>query len=81
MTIGQYGRVTLPGESNPDFVALIEARDSVCDKFGLERSELEVSMGMSGDFEHAIDLGATNVRVGSTIFGARVYSDTAAGEK
>jgi len=32
-----------------------------------------LSMGMSGDFEKAIALGATHVRVGSAIFGARDY--------
>ncbi|EDZ47201.1 conserved hypothetical protein TIGR00044 [Rhodobacterales bacterium Y4I] len=32
-----------------------------------------LSMGMSGDFETAIALGATHVRVGSAIFGARTY--------
>lgn len=31
-----------------------------------------LSMGMSGDFESAIALGATHIRVGSAIFGARV---------
>ena len=31
----------------------------------------EVSMGMSGDFEDAIAFGATSIRVGSAIFGAR----------
>ena len=31
----------------------------------------EISMGMSGDFETAIELGATHVRVGSALFGAR----------
>lgn len=31
-----------------------------------------LSMGMSGDFETAVALGATHVRVGSAIFGARV---------
>jgi len=31
-------------------------------------------MGMSGDFELAIECGSTNVRVGSKIFGARDYS-------
>ena len=31
----------------------------------------ELSMGMSGDFEEAIRFGATLVRVGSAIFGAR----------
>lgn len=39
-----------------------------------ERNGLEgLSMGMSGDFEKAVALGATHVRVGSAIFGARDY--------
>lgn len=33
-----------------------------------------LSMGMSADFETAIALGATHIRVGSAIFGARDYS-------
>ena len=33
-----------------------------------------LSMGMSGDFEAAIAEGATHVRVGSAIFGARAYT-------
>ena len=33
-----------------------------------------LSMGMSGDFETAIECGANMVRVGSAIFGARDYS-------
>lgn len=38
------------------------------------RNGLEgLSMGMSGDFERAIALGATHVRVGSAIFGERAY--------
>ena len=32
-----------------------------------------LSMGMSGDFEKAVAFGATHVRVGSAIFGARDY--------
>ena len=37
-----------------------------------ERHALEeLSMGMSGDFEDAISFGATSIRVGSAIFGAR----------
>ena len=32
-----------------------------------------LSMGMSGDYETAVQLGATHVRVGSAIFGARDY--------
>lgn len=39
----------------------------LADRMGLE----ELSMGMSGDFETAVQFGATYVRVGSAIFGAR----------
>ena len=39
-----------------------------------ERNDLTgLSMGMSSDFEEAIALGATHVRVGSAIFGERIY--------
>ena len=37
----------------------------------------ELSMGMSGDFELAIEHGSTCVRVGSAIFGAREYPNRA----
>ena len=33
-------------------------------------------MGMSNDFEEAIKMGSTNIRVGSSIFGARNYPTT-----
>ena len=43
-----------------------------------ERNGLNVlSMGMSGDWELAVQLGATHVRVGSAIFGARPPVDSA----
>lgn len=42
----------------------------LADEHGLEH----ISMGMSGDFETAIELGATHVRVGSALFGERDYS-------
>jgi uncharacterized pyridoxal phosphate-containing UPF0001 family protein len=38
-----------------------------------------LSMGMSGDFETAIRFGATHVRVGSAIFGARAAPGQARG--
>jgi len=37
---------------------------------------LHLSMGMSGDFEMAIEEGATIVRVGTNIFGKRIYPDS-----
>ncbi len=40
-------------------------------KLAKENGLSELSMGMSGDFEMAIRFGATHVRVGSAIFGAR----------
>ncbi len=39
-----------------------------------EFSMTELSMGMSGDFETAIEEGSTMVRVGTAIFGERNYS-------
>jgi uncharacterized pyridoxal phosphate-containing UPF0001 family protein len=37
-----------------------------------------LSMGMSADFETAIQFGATSVRVGSALFGGRARAPTAA---
>lgn len=36
----------------------------------------ELSMGMSGDLETAIEEGATIVRVGTAVFGRRIYPDS-----
>ncbi|XP_059488824.1 pyridoxal phosphate homeostasis protein [Neocloeon triangulifer] len=72
MTIGQYGYDISLGP-NPDFQVLTKCRLDVCQKLGLKSDEVELSMGMSDDFEHAIEVGSTNVRVGSSIFGARLY--------
>ncbi|CAG9569543.1 unnamed protein product [Danaus chrysippus] len=70
MTIGQYDYDVSQGP-NPDFLTLASCRKEVCEKLGLDIKDVELSMGMSSDYEHAIALGATTVRVGSTIFGAR----------
>ena len=70
MTIGSIGHDYSSGV-NPDFVRLVESRERVCKEVGLRTEQVELSMGMSNDFEHAILAGSTNIRVGSTIFGAR----------
>jgi len=60
------GLMTVPplaGDPRPWFAAL---RD-LADRLGLAT----LSMGMSGDFEHAIAEGATIVRVGTSVFGPR----------
>lgn len=75
MTIGAIARsrATTSENENEDFVALRETRDRVVTELGLEGEDakLELSMGMSSDFEGAIALGSDQVRVGTTIFGDR----------
>lgn len=72
MTIGAIARsvATTEETENEDFVLLKEQRDLVAKELGIER-ELELSMGMSEDFEGAIAAGSHEVRIGSTIFGLR----------
>ncbi|KAH7156766.1 hypothetical protein EDB81DRAFT_787846 [Dactylonectria macrodidyma] len=73
MTIGAIARskATTPENENEDFVALTQQRDLVAKELGLDKDSLELSMGMSEDFEGAVRLGSGEVRVGSTIFGQR----------
>ena len=70
MTIGAIARsqATTPENENEDFVALTRERDALVKELG---GELELSMGMSDDFEGAVAMGSGEVRVGSTIFGTR----------
>lgn len=53
------------------FRSLRELRDELQERTGVPLPAL--SMGMSDDFEVAIEEGATHVRVGSSIFGKRAY--------
>ncbi|MEZ5387935.1 MAG: YggS family pyridoxal phosphate-dependent enzyme [Prosthecobacter sp.] len=63
-----------PEKSRPYFVKLRELRDELEQTGGAPLPLL--SMGMSHDFEIAIEEGATIVRVGSAIFGERTYVKT-----
>jgi hypothetical protein len=58
-----------PEASRGPFLALRALRDRLEQELGARLPVL--SMGMSGDFEVAIACGATHVRVGTAIFGAR----------
>ncbi|KAH6354497.1 pyridoxal phosphate homeostasis protein [Parastagonospora nodorum] len=73
MTIGAIARSkeTTPETENEDFVCLKDVRDKVAQELGWEQDKLELSMGMSADFEGAIKMGSDEVRVGSQIFGER----------
>ncbi|MFY3605558.1 YggS family pyridoxal phosphate-dependent enzyme [Achromobacter xylosoxidans] len=62
-----------PGEVRACFRSLRELRDQLRQE-AIEGVSLErLSMGMSGDFELAIEEGSTEVRIGTAIFGARSY--------
>lgn len=61
-----------PQQVRPYFAALAELRDRIrsCKIPGVCMEEL--SMGMTGDFEAAVECGATMVRIGTAIFGKRI---------
>ncbi|KAK9380905.1 uncharacterized protein V2V93DRAFT_391314 [Kockiozyma suomiensis] len=71
MTIGSIARSKASGsEENEDFKSLVRQKIQVEQELeGV--GELQLSMGMSEDFEEAIRQGSTNVRIGSVIFGSR----------
>ena len=54
-----------------DFKRLAECKAELSEYFGEEFDTL--SMGMSDDYRIALEYGTTEVRIGSTIFGAREY--------
>ncbi len=60
-----------PQQARPVFRRLREMRDAVSRQFHCELPEL--SMGMSRDFEFAIEEGATQIRIGTALFGARQH--------
>ena len=72
MTIPPYSPD--PERSRPYFRKLVDLQQACEDRLGVPLTEL--SMGMSGDFEVAIEEGATMVRVGTAIFGERRYTNT-----
>ena len=60
-----------PERARPWFRQLRQLRDRLVDA-GVPRAYLrELSMGMSHDFDVAIEEGATTIRVGTAIFGRR----------
>jgi len=70
MTIGSFVKPPI----DDDFKVLKSCRTSVCEELKLDENQIGLSMGMSHDYLLAIENGATSVRVGSSIFGARSYA-------
>ncbi|MGH9586401.1 MAG: YggS family pyridoxal phosphate-dependent enzyme [Acidobacteriaceae bacterium] len=62
-----------PETARACFRRLQELREELARRYSRVRLD-ELSMGMSGDFEIAIEEGSTVVRIGTAIFGAREYS-------
>lgn len=58
-----------PERTRPHFRRLAQLRDRLADDSG--HSLPELSMGMSHDFEVAVEEGATEVRIGTALFGGR----------
>ena len=71
MTMAPYSRQ--PESSRPYFKKLCELKADCEDKLGAPLPEL--SMGMSGDYEIAIEEGATMVRLGTCLFGPRAAAN------
>ncbi len=67
MTVGP--RVERAEDARPAFASLRALRERA--ERALGRRLPELSMGMSGDFEVAVEEGATMVRIGTALFGAR----------
>jgi pyridoxal phosphate enzyme (YggS family) len=70
MTVAPYSPT--PERVRPYFKKLRELRDECSDKLGAPLPHL--SMGMSGDYEIAIEEGATIIRIGTALFGPRSYA-------
>lgn len=72
MTIAPF--VDDPEENRPVFAAMRKLKEDI-DALQIPGVEMkELSMGMTNDFEVAIEEGSTMVRVGTAIFGARNYA-------
>ena len=69
MTMPPY--FNAPDKVRPFFAALRELRDQIKNENIANIYMDELSMGMTGDFEAAIQEGATMIRVGTAIFGER----------
>ena len=68
MTIGP--RTTDLEKIRKSFIQLRELRDSI--NQSIKQANMRVlSMGMSGDYEIAVEEGSTMVRLGTALFGAR----------
>jgi PLP dependent protein len=68
MSMGEIGNVE-------EFRLVHQLKHKVIQEFGLPDDDFILSMGTSQDYELAIEEGSNEVRLGTTIFGARNYAN------
>eukprot|EP00274_Cyanoptyche_gloeocystis_P001769 CAMPEP_0196664060 /NCGR_PEP_ID=MMETSP1086-20130531/55459_1 /TAXON_ID=77921 /ORGANISM="Cyanoptyche gloeocystis , Strain SAG4.97" /LENGTH=132 /DNA_ID=CAMNT_0042000175 /DNA_START=70 /DNA_END=468 /DNA_ORIENTATION=- len=72
MTIGKPDSSVRP----ECFQILLDCREAVANRLGLSVQQMDLSMGMSSDWQQAISMGTTSIRIGSAIFGQRAAKVT-----
>ncbi len=68
MTLGPFSQD--PEETRKAFVDLRKLLDVINNELGFEKL-VHLSMGMSGDYQIAIEEGSSMIRVGTCLFGTR----------
>lgn len=77
-SVNLKGLMTISGldstdeERKEEFALLADLRDKISSELNIELKDL--SMGMTADYQLAIDQGSTMIRIGTAIFGERVYT-------
>ncbi|XP_064333536.1 pyridoxal phosphate homeostasis protein isoform X2 [Camelus dromedarius] len=65
MTIGSFGHDLSQGP-NPDFQVLLSLREELCGRLSVPADQVELSMGMSADFQHATNFKTKRSRGGNS---------------
>ena len=68
MTIGSLDASLNSSNKNPDFEALVQCRENICKKFNIDLKQVELSMGMSHDYEQAVSVCVSILKKKSKIF-------------
>ena len=69
MTIGEFTRDEK--KTRKTFILLRQLKDKLNDQLESDKKLTDLSMGMSSDFNIAIEEGSTQIRLGTALFGSR----------
>jgi pyridoxal phosphate enzyme (YggS family) len=70
MTMSKMRTESFSEDANKCFNQLHKIRDKICEDFAIE--DLKLSMGMSNDFEIALNIGTDYIRIGSSLFAPQI---------